>query len=53
MKNITKKIIIYSMVGMMQVGLGTAVLEASPRSDWQQQQNVDDSRRKTNGMSRR
>jgi hypothetical protein len=24
---------------MMQVGLGTAVLEASPRSDWQQQHN--------------
>jgi hypothetical protein len=39
MKNITKKIIIYSMVGMMQVGLSTAVLEASPRGNWHQQQN--------------
>lgn len=30
MKNITKKIMIFSMVGMMQVGFGAAVLEASP-----------------------
>jgi hypothetical protein len=39
MRKLTKKIIIYSMVAMMQVGLGTAALEASPRSDWQQQHN--------------
>jgi hypothetical protein len=30
MINLTKKIIIYSMVGMIQVGLGTAVVAASP-----------------------
>jgi isoaspartyl peptidase/L-asparaginase-like protein (Ntn-hydrolase superfamily) len=30
-KNIAKKIIIYSMVGIMQVGLGASVIEASPR----------------------
>ena len=39
MRNLTKKIIIYSMVGMMQIGLGTAAIEASPRGDWHQQQN--------------
>lgn len=30
MKNITKKIMVFSMVGMMQIGFGAAVLEASP-----------------------
>ena len=30
MKNIVKKIAIFSMIGMMQIGLGTSVLEASP-----------------------
>lgn len=30
MKNLTKKIMIFSMVGMIQVGFGAAVLEASP-----------------------
>jgi hypothetical protein len=30
MKNIGKKVIIYSMVGMMQLGFGATVLEASP-----------------------
>jgi hypothetical protein len=30
MKNITKKLMIYSMVGMMQMGLGAAAIEASP-----------------------
>ena len=30
MKNITKKVIIYLMVGMMQIGLGASVIEASP-----------------------
>jgi hypothetical protein len=30
MKNLTKKIMIFSMVGMMQIGFGAAVLEASP-----------------------
>ena len=30
MKNLTKKIMIYSMVGIMQVGLGATVIEASP-----------------------
>jgi hypothetical protein len=39
MRNLTKKIIIYSMVAMMQVGVGTAVVAASPRGDWHQQQN--------------
>ena len=31
MKSIMKKIIVYSMVGILQCGLGTAVLEASPK----------------------
>ena len=39
MKNLAKKIMIYSMVGMMQLGIGTAVVAASPRGDWHQQQN--------------
>lgn len=30
MRKIMKKIMIYSMVGMMQLGLGATVLEASP-----------------------
>ncbi len=30
MKNVVKKIMIYSMVGMMQIGLGATVIEASP-----------------------
>ena len=39
MRNLAKKIMIYSMVGMMQIGLCTAVVAASPRDDWHQQQN--------------
>ncbi len=39
MNNITKKIVIYSVVGVMQVGLGTAILEASPRDDWHREHN--------------
>lgn len=31
MENIVKKIAIFSMIGMMQIGLCTSVLEASPR----------------------
>jgi len=30
MKNIVKKVTIFSMIGMMQIGLGTSVIEASP-----------------------
>jgi len=30
MKRIIKKIAIFSMIGMMQIGLGTSVIEASP-----------------------
>jgi hypothetical protein len=30
MRNLTKKIMIYSMVGLMQVGLGATVVAASP-----------------------
>jgi membrane protein involved in colicin uptake len=30
MKSIVKKIAIFSMVGMMQIGLGASVIEASP-----------------------
>ena len=30
MRNATKKIMIYSMVGLMQFGLGATVIEASP-----------------------
>ncbi len=33
MNSMTKKVMIYSMVGMMQVGLGTAVVAASPLYD--------------------
>lgn len=31
MKNIVNKIAIFSMIGMMQIGLSTSVIEASPR----------------------
>lgn len=31
MENIVKKIAIFSMIGMMQIGLGTSVIEASSR----------------------
>lgn len=30
MKNIARKLIIYSMIGVMQLGFGAAVIEASP-----------------------
>ena len=30
MKNTAKKIVIYSMVGLMQFGLGATIIEASP-----------------------
>jgi len=30
MKNIVKKIAVFSMVGMMQIGLGSSIIEASP-----------------------
>lgn len=33
MKSIAKKIVIFSMIGLMQVGLGASVIEASPRHD--------------------
>lgn len=43
MKSIVKKVIIYSMVGMMQLSLGASVIEASPRHDDQQyEQRYDD-----------
>jgi hypothetical protein len=31
MNKIAKKVVIFSLVGLLQAGLGTAVLEASPR----------------------
>jgi hypothetical protein len=31
MKSIVKKVIIYSMVGIMQLGIGASVIEASPK----------------------
>lgn len=31
MKNTAKKVVIYSLVGLLQAGLGTALAEASPR----------------------
>ena len=31
MKNIVKKIAVFSMIGMMQIGLGASAIEASPR----------------------
>ena len=43
MKNITKKVMIYSLVGLLQIGIGASIgasiTEASPRSDWQHEQN--------------
>lgn len=33
MKRLTKNIIIYSLVGVLQFGIGAATLEASPRQD--------------------
>jgi len=38
MRSLAKKILIYSMVGLMQFGLGTAVLEAAPRQNDRQQE---------------
>lgn len=39
MRNIAKKTIIYSLVGIMQIGFAVAVTEASPlhTANWQQQ----------------
>jgi len=37
MKNITKKLIIYSMVAMMQCGVGATISEASQRHDGQKE----------------
>lgn len=31
MKSIVKKIVVFSMIGVMQVGIGAATIEASPR----------------------
>ncbi|MBP2660573.1 MAG: hypothetical protein H6Q69_3605 [Firmicutes bacterium] len=43
MKKIVKKIMIYSMVGMMQLGLGATVIEASPlHNDGPDMQQQDD-----------
>ena len=33
MKSVFKKIVIYSMIGIMQLGLGASVIEASPRDN--------------------
>jgi hypothetical protein len=33
LKNIVQKVVIYSMVGMMQIGIGASVIEASPLSN--------------------
>lgn len=36
MRSIVKKMVIYSMVGLMQVGFGASIIEASPRHNDQQ-----------------
>lgn len=36
MKSLAKKVVIYSMVAILQCGIGAATLEASPRQDNQQ-----------------
>ena len=33
MNSIVKKAVVFSMIGLMQVGLGASVIEASPRHD--------------------
>jgi hypothetical protein len=33
MKSLAKKFVVFSLIGLMQVGLGASVLEASPRHD--------------------
>ncbi|MDF2930339.1 MAG: hypothetical protein K0Q75_2577, partial [Anaerospora sp.] len=33
MQNIGKKIIVFSMIGLMQAGLGASIIEASPKVD--------------------
>ncbi|TWH44968.1 hypothetical protein [Sporomusa sp. KB1] len=38
MNKMAKKVVIYSMVGLFQLGLGTSVIEAAPEVPWQQQQ---------------
>ncbi len=37
MKSIVKKVVIYSMIGILQLGLGASVIEASPRHNDQYQ----------------
>ncbi|MBP2651803.1 MAG: hypothetical protein H6Q74_2628 [Firmicutes bacterium] len=37
MKNVAKKMMIYSLAGIMQIGFGTAVLEAAPYDGGSQQ----------------
>ena len=43
MNKVMKKVVVFSLVGIMQFGLGatlgTSVTEASPRGEWKQQQN--------------
>ena len=47
MNKMAKKIIIYSMVGLFQLGLGASAIEAAPAPEaypWQQQQPDNDKR---------
>lgn len=55
MKNLTKKLIVYPLVGVLQFGLGAAVTEASPRQgDWHhgQQPRYENSRHDRDEMRR-
>jgi membrane protein involved in colicin uptake len=42
MEHIAKKIAIFSMAGMMQIGFGTSVIEASPLENLPNMQQLDD-----------
>jgi Ni/Co efflux regulator RcnB len=47
MKSVVKKVVIYSMIGIMQLGLGASVIEASPRyNDQHQEQRHEDRRQR-------
>ena len=49
MNKMAKKIIIYSMVGLFQLGLGVSAIEAAPAPEvypWQQQQDNDKQQQK-------
>jgi len=52
MQNIGKKIIVFSLLGLMQAGLGASIIEASPRVDNIQQVHQESNRKDQNRWER-